>query len=244
MLSPGFPAVCLPVALTRVAFAPESLDARVWCEVLPLGEGERQALAARLSRLLEDESEGDAKGGQTSAEELAREVVLPRIVGWNLRGSDRQPLPRTAAGLAQLSRDWLGWLFALVTGTDDLVATRQREQARDQSLIDGIHLVRTAPQVAWRDCDDCQRHIYDDLTGQRALFQGRPIPRPAGTQSPCRVSHLGCPKGTPESPRSLTPELWELWHFDRQRRASGQPAPTPEAARLSLLIQLAEQGQL
>jgi len=239
-----FSPACLPVVLTRVAHAPASLDARAWCEVLPLGEGERLALADRLARLLNDENGECDSAGLESAEELARELVLSRIVTWNLRGTDGQPLPRTPEGFARLSRDWLGWLLAIVTGTDDLAVTRAREQALDQALIDGIGLVRSAPQVAWRDCDDCQRHVYDDLTGQRALYQGAPIPRPPGTFPPCRVPQLGCPKGTPESPRSLTPELWELWRFDRQRRASGNPAPTPEAGRLSLLIQLAEQGQL
>jgi hypothetical protein len=55
---------------------------------------------------------------------------------------------------------------------------------------------------------------------------------------------VGCPQGTPEASRRLTPELWTLWQFDRQCRAVHQPAPSPEAARVSLLIQLAEQGGL
>jgi hypothetical protein len=230
---------CLPSALTRLAHAPAELDPRAWVEVLPLGETERQALAPRLARLLEEEG----AGGEL-AEDLARALILPRLIAWNLRDPQGHPVPTTAEGVARLTGEWLGWVFAVVTGTDDLATTRAREQTRDEALRAGIHLVRTAPEVAWRDCADCQRHVYDERTGERVQFQGIPLPRPAGTEAPCRIPHVGCPQGTPESPRRLTPELWSLWQFDRQCRAAHHRAPTPEAARISLLIQLAEQGGL
>jgi hypothetical protein len=233
------PLSCLPSALTRLAHAPAELDPRVWVEVLPLGETERQALAPRLARLLEEDCVG-----RDQAADLARALILPRLIAWNVRDAQGRPVPLTAEGLAGLGGEWLGWVFAVVTGTDDLAATRAREQTRDQALLAGIRLVRTAPGVAWRDCADCQRHVYDEQTGERALFQGVPVPRPAGTQAPCRIPHVGCPQGTPEASRRLTPELWTLWQFDRQCRAVHQPAPSPEAARVSLLIQLAEQGGL
>jgi hypothetical protein len=239
-----FPLSCLPSALTRLAHAPAELDPRAWVEVLPLGETERQALAPRLARLLEEDCAGTEPAGTAPAADLARALILPRLIAWNLRDAEGRPVPPTAEGLAGLSGEWLGWVFAVVTGTDDLAATRAREQTRDEALWAGIHLVRTAPQVAWRDCADCQRHVYDERTGERALFQGAPLPRPAGTQAPCRIPHVGCPQGTPEASRRLTPELWSLWQFDRQCRAAHHPAPSPEAARISLLIQLAEQGGL
>lgn len=238
MSAPLVPLACLPGPLTRCAHAPAELDPRVWVEVLPWGERERQDGAPRLARLLEDE-----EAGPSPAAEWIRAAILPRLIAWNLRDSQQRPVPVSAAGLAGLSDEWLGWLFAVVSGGDDLAATRARERDRDQALIAGIWLIRTAPQVAWRDCADCQRHVYDERTGGRALFQGAPIPRPAATQPPCRIPHLGCPAGTPESPRRLSPELWSLWQYDRQCRAGNQPAITPEAARLSLLIQLAEQGR-
>ena len=239
MSAPLASLVCLPSPLTRVAQAPAELDVRAWVEVLPLGETERQALAPRLARLLEDAGERPGH-----AEEPIRALLLPRLVAWNLRDGQERPVPMSAAGLAGLNGEWLGWLFAVVSGSDDLAAARSHEHERDQALLAGIRLIRTAPQVAWRDCADCQRHIYDEQTGTRALFQGAPIPRPAGTQAPCRIPQVGCPVGTPETPRRLTPELWSLWQYDRQCRAAHQPAVSPEAARLSLLIQMAEQGQL
>ena len=239
MSLPLVPLICLPSPLTRLAQAPGELDSRAWVEVLPLGETERQALAPRLARLLEHDGEDPGP-----AEELLRALLLPRLIAWNLCDSQQRPVPLSAAGLAGLSAEWLGWLFAVVSGSDDLAATRARERDRDLALLAGIRLIRTAPQVAWRDCGDCQRHVYNEQTGMRALFQGAPIPRPAGTQAPCRIPQVGCPVGTPEAPRRLTPELWSLWQYDRQCRAAHQPAVSPEAARLSLLIQLAEQGAL
>ncbi|MFN7804662.1 MAG: hypothetical protein ACK5TO_11635 [Planctomycetaceae bacterium] len=235
-----FPLWCLPSPLTRLAQAPAELDPQAWVEVLPLGETERQALAPRLARLLEQAHLGTDKAETNPAGDLARALILPRLIAWNLRDPQGRPVPWTAEGLAALGGEWLGWIFAVVTGTDDLAATRAREQARDQALWAGIQLIRTAPQVAGRDCGDCQSHVYDERTGERALFQGAPLPRPAGTLPPCRIPQVGCPQGTPEAPRRLTPELWSLWQYDRQRRAAHHPAPTLEAARLSLLMQWAE----
>jgi len=58
------------------------------------------------------------------------------------------------------------------------------------------------PEVAWRDCDHCQKYEYDG-DGQLALFHGQPLLRES--QVPCRTTR-GCPKGTPEKPNTLTPE--------------------------------------
>jgi hypothetical protein len=67
-----------------------------------------------------------------------------------------------------------------------------------------VVLAITSPAVAWRDCGDCKRFVYNETTGERHLFQGQPQLRPKGTFPPC---HYGaCAKGTPESDIALWPQ--------------------------------------
>ena len=45
------------------------------------------------------------------------------------------------------------------------------------------------PEVAWRDCGDCQQFLYEE-SGQRKERMGRPVPWPKGMGPDCRL----CPK--------------------------------------------------
>ncbi|MGQ0637322.1 MAG: hypothetical protein ACT4QC_22165 [Planctomycetaceae bacterium] len=67
-----------------------------------------------------------------------------------------------------------------------------------------MRLLLAAPRLAHRDCDDCQKHVYDEQTGHRALHAGLPVVRPPGTHPPCRLPHVGCLKGTPENAHVLS----------------------------------------
>ena len=78
------------------------------------------------------------------------------------------------------------------------------------------------PEVAFRECTDCEMFVYDEKTGERATSGGKPIRRPAGTFPPCRHRAGGCPKGTPEESKALTEKNWKAWEHYRECRAVGQ----------------------
>lgn len=79
------------------------------------------------------------------------------------------------------------------------------------------------PEVAFRDCTDCEMHVYDEKTGERLkLANGQPMARPRGTCAPCRFRDNGCPKGTPEMSKGLSDRNWKAWQHYRECRAVGQ----------------------
>lgn len=83
-------------------------------------------------------------------------------------------------------------------------------------------LLYAHPEVATRDCEHCQRFVYGD-DGRVSLDAiGQPRPRAPGNLPPCRVVHAGCPKGTPERPRSLTERNQRFYRAYRRARLTGR----------------------
>lgn len=78
------------------------------------------------------------------------------------------------------------------------------------------------PGIAYRDCTDCEAHVYDEKTGRRLEVGGKPVPRPRGTMAPCRLRANGCPKGTPEASRALTEKNRKAFAHYLECRAVGQ----------------------
>lgn len=73
----------------------------------------------------------------------------------------------------------------------------------------GVLLLLLHPALAVRDCRHCQVYQYNDGPGgdrRPTLWRGRPLKRAIGTFPPCRYPDVGCPKGTPERQRVLTPQ--------------------------------------
>ena len=77
------------------------------------------------------------------------------------------------------------------------------------------------PEVADRDCLTCQQFQFDDAGNIEIGRDGQPERRPRGVLPPCRYTHKGCPKGTPENQRSLTEQNRECWDHYRECRAVG-----------------------
>lgn len=71
------------------------------------------------------------------------------------------------------------------------------------------------PEVAGRDCDECQEFAFDETTGKKQFRDAGelfPVLR-GGAPPPCRTGK-GCPKGTPEEPRTLsTKNLLAFIHY-------------------------------
>ncbi|MBS0265641.1 MAG: hypothetical protein JSS02_27160 [Planctomycetes bacterium] len=101
----------------------------------------------------------------------------------------------------------------------------------------------THPHLAVRDCTHCLAFVYDERTGRPVEYpagSGQWMPRPAGTASLCQTPGLGCPKGTPTSPRSLTAANQQAYQFDCECRAVGHYPDDPLVRRHALLIRTAE----
>ena len=107
----------------------------------------------------------------------------------------------------------------------------------------GVRLVLTAPQVAFRDCTQCQTYVYDEASGrpfQHPPHSGRLVPRPPGALPPCRIAGLGCPKGTPENPTSLSEINREAYRHYRECRATGHFPDDPLVRRNAAIIRAQE----
>ena len=82
-------------------------------------------------------------------------------------------------------------------------------------------MILSDPQVAFRDCGHCQKYVYDEETGKPELSPpktGKPIRRAGKNKAPC-LSSKGCPKGTPENPKSLTKQNSAVYRHYRECRA-------------------------
>jgi hypothetical protein len=97
-----------------------------------------------------------------------------------------------------------------------------------------VRLVRLHPEVAFRSCEDCLKHVYDEQTGRRAEYppqSGRPIPRAAGNEPPCRRGPDKCPKGHPAAGRELTEVNWQAYMHYLECKATGNFPADPIVSR-------------
>ena len=101
----------------------------------------------------------------------------------------------------------------------------------------------TAPQVAFRDCLQCQEYVYDEATGRpfrHPPHSKRLVPRPPSAPPPCRIAGLGCPKGTPENPLTLSDLNREAYRHYRECRATGNFPDDPIVRRNAAIIRREE----
>lgn len=106
---------------------------------------------------------------------------------------------------AELNRDDLLALFELCMDWEG----RWDEAER---LRRGVKLEVKHTAYARRDCTSCLKWWYDEDTGEIVESRGEPQLRPLYALPMCRT--VGCPKGTPEDPATLTPRGWMAYrHF-------------------------------
>ena len=98
-----------------------------------------------------------------------------------------------------------------------------------------------------RNCEHCLKYLYDEETGRPTLGRdGKPEERAMydvnGTSicpPPCRTEK-GCPKGTPEHPKSLNPINRQCYQHYRECRAVGEFPKDPVVKRNAAIIREAE----
>lgn len=116
---------------------------------------------------------------------------------------------------------------------------RKNWEAKDaENLMSGVVLELTNPMFARRKCDDCKAWWYDNETGRIVRRAGKPLKRPEGMLLLCQT-HEGCPKGTPDNQKSLSPKNRLAWTSYQEWKAVGEFPDDPIVRRNADIIQKA-----
>lgn len=66
-------------------------------------------------------------------------------------------------------------------------------------------MLGTNPALYFRDCEHCLKYFYNEETGVAPVdSDGNYLERPKRTKAPCQIPGVGCAKGSPEDPVTLT----------------------------------------
>lgn len=87
----------------------------------------------------------------------------------------------------------------------------------------GVIREKLHPLVMLRDCNHCQKYLYDETTGEPIKSRkkdGSLRERDSSCPPPCRTS-VGCKKGTPENSLALNGANQEAWEHFRECQAVG-----------------------
>lgn len=130
----------------------------------------------------------------------------------------------------QDSEVWLP-IVSAVLGAD----TALQEQEDETNLREGVKLRYTYPHLEVVSCADCKKFVYSPLEGRFAPNEGPPWLRPEGDSLLCETRE-GCPKGTPDRQRVLSPKNDMALKFDLECRAVGQWPDDPIVRRNAKII--------
>ncbi len=136
------------------------------------------------------------------------------------------------------SEDERDILFLIIIGKAKPQRGEPHTQVDVQNLYDGVLLELTKPQYAKRDCNACKKWWYDDDTGKVVRKGDNLLLRPANTVLLCQTP-AGCPKGTPEKPKSLSPKNRLAWNHFRDCEAVRSFPDDPIVRRNARIIRLA-----
>lgn len=106
-----------------------------------------------------------------------------------------------------------------------------------------MRLLAEHPQIAFRDCAHCLKYQYDEQTGKPYESRdGHPAKRHWGCPPPCRTP-IGCPKGTPEQPKSLSRQNMQAYEHYKTCKAVGRFPEDSIVERNATLFAMAEESQ-
>jgi hypothetical protein len=100
------------------------------------------------------------------------------------------------------------------------------------------------PEVAFRDCQDCMKHVYDEKTGRKVERRGKSVARHPKCPPPCR-SKAGCPKGAPTGEkgcRELSSKNWRAYQHYKECVAVGDFPKDATVRRNAAIIRMAEES--
>lgn len=108
-----------------------------------------------------------------------------------------------------------------------------------------MRLILFHPAVAYRDCGHCQEFLYwedGDEIGLPVTRGDKPVKRNIGSPPPCRTPQ-GCPKGTPEAPRTLSGKNEFAYQHDSECRAINQFPDDAIVKRNAATIRIVEDSR-
>lgn len=102
-----------------------------------------------------------------------------------------------------------------------------------------LHLLH--PMIEARGCGDCQKFQYDDSQdGSKQIVKRRGKPLERISPPPCRTKQ-GCPKGTPEDPKSLSPRNQKVYaHYQRCKAVGRFPDDSLVADNAAIIASIEE----
>jgi hypothetical protein len=172
------------------------------------------------------------------------ETALPHVCDWlraHLLASD---IGFPLEDLYRENRLLFAALRSVVVGLNgsDTAAWSAAEEKSDvENLRAGVILDIENPGLSRRSCEDCQRWWYDEDTGRKLLVNGLPVLRPEEAEPACRQKD-GCPVGTPEQPRRMSPRNKAAYEHFRLCEAIGQFPDDPIVMRNALVIRQARRA--
>lgn len=116
---------------------------------------------------------------------------------------------------------------------------RGRTGYRHKKLADGVRILLLHPNVATRDCGHCAEWLYDEETGQVNERGGQPVKRGIAL-TPCRLRGIGCAKGTPENPKTLSLKNRRTYQHYLECRATNHFPDDPIVRNHAVVIRMVE----
>ena len=113
-----------------------------------------------------------------------------------------------------------------------------------ENLRSGVVLALRHPRLDRRSCEQCVRYWYDDGDGgdgQLITLDGKPVIREDSMPPPCRTA-VGCPVGTPESPKRLSSHNREAYKHFQSCEATGTFPDDEIVKRNAIVIRQAIQA--
>lgn len=178
----------------------------VWFEYRPALRWERLLLFGRISHL----------GDPTQAKRLLDDEIDKRILYCN-----------------GITRELRGAVLRAVLGQQP----KSTEFEDAENLVEGIRLLLKFPKMEGVTCDLCKKFWMDPRKNEYTIRRGEKVLRPDYAKRLCEIPDgEGCPKGSPENEKGLSPKNKRALNHYLECRATGQFPDDPIVRRNARLI--------
>lgn len=138
--------------------------------------------------------------------------ISERVIAWNWTEGPSTSVIRSL-------NEWNPVLFSNLSRTVLGVGGAKEEQSDAINLAHGVRLRLLYPGTARLTCEMCQKWWVDPLTGEYVRIEGKTVPREGPLL--CQTQS-GCPAGTPEKQRRLSPKNQLAYEHYLECKATGQ----------------------
>ena len=164
--------------------------------------------------------------------------VASKIVMWS---RNEKPSIKNVRRLRDAAPSEYERLVLVVSGLvedDSGKAWKDVEKEFAENLYNGVILDTTNRKIARRNCDDCKAYFYNEETGLPIISNVTGLKEKRSGVTMCQTPE-GCPKGTPENPKTLNNANGWAWRHYRDCAAVGQFPDDPIVKRNASIIKAA-----